>query len=105
MSVRLCNPNEPSLVAPHPIALPQLQMVQSLAWSLVRSSNLFHLKQVDDPKNKFQHLIDTKINADYDAAQKIIDTSGAKIRNGGNRACYTLPGNYIKIPFKKQFES
>jgi antirestriction protein ArdC len=75
------------------------------SFPLLRYYNVFHLKQVDDPKNKFQHLIDTKINADYDSAQKIIDTSGAKIRNGGNRACYTLPGNYIKIPFKKQFES
>jgi antirestriction protein ArdC len=45
--------------------------------------SVFHLKQVDDPKQKFKHLIETKLKSDYETARKIIDSSGADIRMGG----------------------
>jgi antirestriction protein ArdC len=72
---------------------------------ILRYYNVFHLKQVDDPKNKFKNLIETKIESDCEIANKIIKLSGVEIKNGGNNAYYDCCENYIRVPLISQFES
>ncbi|MDR1882143.1 MAG: hypothetical protein LBR26_05100, partial [Prevotella sp.] len=57
-----------------------------------------------DPKNKFKHLIETKIDSDYETANRIIESCGAEIRSGGNEAYYSFDENYIRVPLAMQFE-
>ncbi|MDR0609172.1 MAG: hypothetical protein LBG58_03605 [Planctomycetaceae bacterium] len=67
--------------------------------------SIFHVGQVDDPKNKFKYLIETETTTDYETANKIIESSGVTIKFGGDRAYYHWGDNYIQIPRLKQFES
>lgn len=41
----------------------------------------------------------------YEAADEVIDATGADIRHGGNDAYYNPPGDFIQIPHRYQFES
>jgi antirestriction protein ArdC len=57
-------------------------------FSALRYYNIFHIGQIDDPKNKFKHIIETKTKSDYETANKIIESSGVRVEIGGNRAYY-----------------
>jgi antirestriction protein ArdC len=39
----------------------------------------------------------------YEAADKVIESTGAHIRFGGNRAFYNRLGDYIQVPLREQF--
>ncbi len=41
----------------------------------------------------------------YEQADAVIEATGADIRHGGNKAFYSLDGDYIQVPFQHQFES
>lgn len=41
----------------------------------------------------------------YEAADEVIDATGADIRHGGNDAYYNPPGDFIQLPHRHQFES
>ncbi len=41
----------------------------------------------------------------YEAADDVIDATGADIRHGGNDAFYNPPGDFIQLPHRHQFES
>jgi len=41
----------------------------------------------------------------YEAADAVIDATGADIRYGGNEAFYNPPGDFIQLPHQHQFES
>jgi antirestriction protein ArdC len=41
----------------------------------------------------------------YEHADAVIEATGADIRHGGNKAFYSLDGDYIQMPFQHQFES
>ena len=66
---------------------------------------VFHVGQVDDPDGKFKHILEAKIETDYEAAEGIFEKSGADIRIGGNRAFYIPGENYLRLPHSGQFES
>jgi antirestriction protein ArdC len=72
---------------------------------VLRYYNIFHVGQVEDPKNKFKHLTETKTKSDYDTANKIIELSGVRIEIGGDRAYYHWGEDYIRTPTINQFES
>ena len=40
---------------------------------------------------------------DYEPAEQLIQATGADIRFGGNRACYSLAGDFICLPPKSSF--
>jgi antirestriction protein ArdC len=42
---------------------------------------------------------------DYAPAEQLIERSGAEIQFGGNRACYDIVGDYIRMPEKGRFDS
>jgi antirestriction protein ArdC len=72
---------------------------------ILRYYNIFHAGQIEDPQDKFKHLVNCEIkSADYDIANKIIETCGAEIRSGGDSAFYDNIDNYIRVPFASQFE-
>lgn len=41
----------------------------------------------------------------YEAADDVIEATGADIRHGGNDAYYNLPNDFIQLPHRHQFES
>jgi antirestriction protein ArdC len=89
----------------------------------LRTYNVFNLDQVDGEKlDKYrvkEEPVDLPISAsdcllDYSAAEKLIASTGATIKYGGNRAAYAIPtpkgmwpnhsdGDYIKMPKRSQF--
>jgi antirestriction protein ArdC len=72
---------------------------------VLRYYNVFHIGQVNDPDDKFKYLIDTKIESDFETANKILMNCGAEIRVGGNVAFYCVAENYVRIPFAEQFDN
>jgi antirestriction protein ArdC len=71
----------------------------------MRYYSIFHAGQVDDPDEKFKDIIETKIETDYETANKIIEHSHVEIRIGGNSAFYSNNEKYIVIPLSRQFVS
>jgi antirestriction protein ArdC len=71
----------------------------------MRHYSVFHVGQVNDPNGKFKHLLETKTKSDYETANRILETSSAEMRIGGNRAFYCSDGNYVRVPRAEQFES
>ena len=41
----------------------------------------------------------------FEKADQLFENAGLDIRTGGNKAFYSLTGNYIQMPFESQFES
>lgn len=86
---------------------------------LLRSYTVFNLDQVDGEAVDHLRCSATSnaspLSADYEAAQKAINATGADIRFGGNRAMYLRPigptwpnhygGDYIMMPGITQFLS
>lgn len=77
--------------------------LEIISYPVLRGYSVFHIGQIDDPQGKFSHLLDTKIETDFDTAERIIRKSEADIRIGGNRAFYHTVENYIRIPTSIQF--
>ena len=86
---------------------------------VLRYFTVFNACQVDgivpEKLRPSQQSDSSPLDADYEAAQKAIDATGADIRFGGNRAFYVRPigptwpnhsdGDYICLPCKDQFDS
>ena len=79
--------------------------IKNKTFPFMRYYSIFHVGQVDDNEEKFKHLIETKVETDYETANKIIEHSHVEIQFGGNSAFYSNNKKYIVVPVSCQFES
>lgn len=66
-----------------------------------RTSKVFNAHQVKDfepPKLTARNLVEVIQTAD-----KLVSSTGADIRHGGDTACYNWNGDYIRMPDKERF--
>src|SRR5579884_1962860 len=72
---------------------------------VLRTYTVFNLDQVTGP---FDHLrvgqapvAAHEVQQRYEQADAVIEATGADIRYGGDRACYSLTDDYIKLPHRE----
>jgi len=83
---------------------------QEETFFLLKTYTVFNVDQVEG--DHLDHLrvghVDAKLDAEevqerFDRADEAIEATGADVRHGGNRAYYSLDGDYIQMPFRHQF--
>lgn len=74
---------------------------------VMRSFTVFNAEQttgLDQFRVGFSKLQNNSLER-YEAADDVIQSTGADIRFGGNEAFYNPPGDFIQLPHRVQFES
>jgi antirestriction protein ArdC len=73
----------------------------------MRSYTVFNIDQVEGDHLDHLRVGHSVGNANpvdtYEEADRVIEATQADIRYGGNRACYSPSGDYIRVPMKEQF--
>lgn len=73
---------------------------------LLRSFTVFNLDQVDGlPTTLEPPVVKTPVWEGFDAAQQLIQASGAQMRHGGARAFYSPSEDVIQMPARAAFNS
>jgi antirestriction protein ArdC len=73
---------------------------------LLRTYTVFNIDQVEGDLQKYRQLhtpTDTDLIPVNEQADKVIAATGAIIKHGGNRAYYSLTGDFIQLPNRSQF--
>jgi len=80
---------------------------QEERFGVLRTYTVFNADQVSGAE-RFQVIEEPGeglSDPDYDPAEKLIAATGADIRHGGERAFYSLDGDYIQLPHRERFSS
>jgi antirestriction protein ArdC len=74
---------------------------------VLRTYTVFNLEQVSGPFDKLRvgnaPLPVHEIEQRCEQAEAVMAATGADIRYGGNKACYSIAGDYIQMPHRQQF--
>jgi antirestriction protein ArdC len=78
------------------------------SFRLLRGYVVFNLDQVVGPFDHLRatpdgHLASNEVEARFERAEQVIEATNADIRFGGDRACYSFDGDFIRIPNRDQF--
>lgn len=78
------------------------------SYRLLRYFTVFNLDQVDGPFDHLRpsserHPSESEVQERFERAEQVIESTGADIRYGGIRACYSVSGDYIQMPNREQF--
>lgn len=74
---------------------------------MMREFSVFNAEQTTGLEEFRVGFVKPEDNADerYEHADAVIDATSADIRHGGNRAYYSIDGDYIQMPFRHQFDA
>jgi len=80
---------------------PKKEMIEKIPFA--RFYTVFNVEQCEGLKLKVAKELNEEDFRGYEKAEKVLELPD--IRYGGNRAYYDVAGDYIRLPFRRQFKS